>query len=331
MHIILCYIKDHKRALIINVIFISIFSIVFYLYALPFEPIIYAILLSGIVGSFFIVHDFIKYYKKHNELSYLEKRINTGIDNIPLVNSLIEADYQNILRTLYNQSTELISKIDIKHTEMIDYYTLWAHQIKTPIAAMRLLLQSSNTKENKELLIQTLKIEQYIEMVLNYLKIDGSSSDLVLQNYNLLDVVKQSVRKYAYMFIRNNISLELKEIDCTVLTDEKWLAFVIEQILSNSLKYTNSGKISIYLDSSKEKVLIIEDTGIGIAEEDLPRVFEKGFTGYNGRMDKKATGIGLYLCKKILDKLSHEITIESNINEGTTVRIDFSSIDTIIE
>ena len=147
-------------------------------------------------------------------------------------------------------------------------------------------------------------------MVLGYLKIDGTSSDLLLQNYSLLDIVRQSVRKYAYMFIRKNIILELKEMNCTVLTDEKWLVFVIEQILSNALKYTSSGKISIYMEDTEEKLLIIEDTGIGIAEEDLPRVFEKGFTGYNGRMDKKATGIGLYLCKKILDKLSHKITID---------------------
>lgn len=331
MQIILSYIKDHIKSLIINGIFIATFIIVFYLYSIPIEPIVYALILSGFISTFFIIHNFIKYYKMHNELNYLEKRISTGIDNIPLANNLIEADYQNILKTLYNQTTELMSKVDIKHSEMIDYYTLWAHQIKTPIAAMRLILQSDKTEENKELLEQAFKIEQYVEVALSYLKIDGSSSDLVFQNYKLLNIIRQSVRKYAHMFIRKNISLELKEMDCTVLTDEKWLSFVIEQILSNSLKYTRSGKISIRMHESKEKVLIIEDTGIGIAEEDLPRVFEKGFTGYNGRMDKKATGIGLYLCKKILDKLSHKISIESKVNEGTNVEIDLASVETIIE
>lgn len=331
MNIILGYIKDHIKALIINFIFISIFLVVFYLYSLPFETIFYGFLLSAVLGAFFIGFDFNNYYKKHKGLTYIEKHINIGIDNMPLADSLIEADYQNILKKLYEQSTELISKTDIKQSEMIDYYTLWAHQIKTPIAAMRLLLQSDKKEENKELLEQTFKIEQYVEMVLSYLKIDGSYSDLVFQHYKLLNIIRQSVRKYAHMFIRKNISLELIEMDCTVLTDEKWLSFVIEQILSNSLKYTRSGKISIRMHKTKEKVLVIEDTGIGIAEEDLPRVFEKGFTGYNGRMDKKATGIGLYLCKKILDKLSHKITIKSKVNEGTTVEIDLSSINTIIE
>lgn len=331
MNIILGYIKNHIKALIINFIFITIFLVVFYLYSLPFETIFYGFLLSAVVGAFFIGFDFTRYYKKHKGLAYIEKHINIGIDNMPLADNLIEADYQNILKKLYEQSTELISKTDIKQSEMIDYYTLWAHQIKTPIAAMRLLLQSDKKEENKELLEQTFKIEQYVEMVLSYLKIDGSYSDLVFQHYILLNIIRQSVRKYAHMFIRKNISLELIEMDCTVLTDEKWLSFVIEQILSNSLKYTRSGKISISMHETKEKVLVIEDTGIGIAEEDLPRVFEKGFTGYNGRMDKKATGIGLYLCKKILDKLSHKITIKSNVNEGTTVEIDLSSINTIIE
>lgn len=325
------YVKDHRKTIIIDSVFLSIFLMVFSLYSLPLESIAYAFLLSACVGAVFIVYDFVKYYKKHDELWILEKQISTGLDGMPLADNLIEADYQNILRTLNNQSTELISKIDVKHTEMMDYYTLWAHQIKTPIAAIRLLLQSDHAEDNKELLTQTFRIEQYVEMVLGYLKIDGASSDLLLQNYSLLDIARQSVRKCAYMFIRKNIALELKEMDCAVLTDEKWLVFVIEQILSNALKYTSSGKISICMEDAEGKVLVIEDTGIGIAEEDLPRVFEKGFTGYNGRMDKKATGIGLYLCKKILDKLSHEITIESKINVGTTVKIDLSSIKTIIE
>lgn len=331
LRIVLWYIKDHRKTIIIDSVFLSIFLMVFSLYSMPLESIVYAFLLSACVGAVFIVNDFNKYYKKHNELCLLEKQISTGLDKIPSANNLIEADYQNILRTLYHQSTELISQIDIKHTEMIDYYTLWAHQIKTPIAAMRLLLQSDHTEGSKELLTQTFRIEQYVEMVLGYLKIDGASSDLLFQNYSLLDIVRQSVRKYAHMFIRKNIVLELKEMDCTVLTDEKWMVFVIEQILANALKYTPSGKISIYLEDNEGKILVIEDTGIGIADEDLPRVFEKGFTGYNGRMDKKATGIGLYLCKKILDKLGHKITIESKINVGTTVKIDLSSRKTIIE
>lgn len=325
------YLKDHRKIIIVNGLFFFILNIVFYLYSFPLEMNIYVLVLLAIVVGFFSLQDFIVYYRKHIELIAIEKQIEIGLDKIPEASNLIEEDYQGILKALYTQGSELVSKIDIKHTEMVEYYTLWAHQIKTPISAMRLLLQGGNIENNKELLIQAFRIEEYVDMALNYLKIEGSSSDLVIQKHNLIDIVRQSVRKYATLFIRKNIALELKEMDFTVITDEKWLSFVIEQILSNSLKYTQSGKISIYMHPETKGVLVIEDTGIGIAEEDLPRVFEKGFTGYNGRMDKKATGIGLYLCKKILDKLSHKMTIESKINRGTIVQINISSKKTIIE
>lgn len=168
-------------------------------------------------------------------------------------------------------------------------------------------------------------------MVLQYLRLDSSSTDFVLKKYRLEDIVKQAVRKYAKIFIRKKISLNLQELDCEVLTDEKWLVFVVEQLLSNALKYTNKGSISIYMEPQGGKTLVIEDTGIGIAAEDLPRVFEKGFTGYNGRADKKSTGIGLYLCKRILCKLSHTITIESTVGKGTSVKINLDTVNLSVE
>ncbi|AYD39394.1 sensor histidine kinase [Clostridium fermenticellae] len=330
--IILFYIKDNRKTIMAYIIFTTIFVIVFLLYSIQLEPILYAFLLSIIAASVFATHNFITYLKKHKRLYMIQNQTNINLDTLPEYSNSIEYDYQSILKRSYAQTAELISKIDIKQTETIDYYTLWAHQIKTPIAAIRLILQNNEyTEQNKELLEQTFKIEQYVEMVLSYLKIDSSTSDLVLKNYDLLQIIKQVIRKYAHIFIRKNITLDLGEIDCTVLTDEKWLVFVIEQILWNALKYTKRGKISIYMENGEDKILVIKDTGIGIAEEDLPRIFEKGFTGYNGRMDKKATGIGLYLCKKILNKLSHTITITSEIDKGTKVKINLSSVKTIIE
>lgn len=329
--ILLWYIKDNKKLIITCTVFLTIFITIFSLYSITLEPILYALLLSMTITGIFAVCDFIIYFKKHRNLNVLGKNININLDGLSGAKTLIEADYQNILKIFYEQSTKLISDIDIKRTEMIDYYTLWAHQIKTPIAAIKLLLQTEYNEQNRELLEQVFKIEQYVEMVLCYLKIDNSSSDLVIKNYDLMHIIRQVIRKYAPIFIRKNIALDLREINCSVLTDEKWLVFVLEQILWNALKYTKSGKISIYMDDKEKKALVINDTGVGISEEDLPRVFERGFTGYNGRMDKKATGIGLYLCKKILDKLSHTITITSVIDKGTTVKIHLFSEHTIIE
>ena len=148
--------------------------------------------------------------------------------------------------------------------------------------------------------MELFKIEQYVEMVLSYLRMEEMSSDLAFEEYQLDDIVRQAVRKYSQMFILKRIRLDFQPLQRAVLTDEKWLVFVVEQILSNALKYTKEGSISIYLTTYREKLMLaIRDTGIGISREDLPRVFEKGFTGYNGRADKKSTGIGLYLCKRL--------------------------------
>lgn len=325
------YLRSRKEVFGLGFIFYIIFAAVFYLYSLELDALAYAFLLSAWIATVYMVYDFTKYYRKHNHMRNLATQINTNLQELPLTTDLLEADYQDILLAIYDEKTKMISEVDSKQTEMLDYFTLWAHQIKTPIAAMRLLLQSEPGEQYKELLAQIFRIEQYVEMVLGFIKIDNSSSDLMLEKQNLLNLVKQGIRKYAHLFIKKNIVLEFQERDCIVLTDEKWLVFVIEQILSNALKYTNGGKISIYIVDEERKLLVIEDTGIGIAEEDLPRVFEKGFTGYNGRMDKKATGIGLYLCKKILDKLSHTIIITSKVNVGTRVEIDLSSLRTIFE
>lgn len=325
------YLRDKIKNLILYGIFIVIFLGVFSLYNLEKEAIVYVFALCFIVGFIFMAIDFYKNYKKHNKLLILKKQINNSLDAMPGAKGLLEEDYAKVLIELYKLKQDVALQGDMKQSEMMDYYTLWAHQIKTPIAAMRLLLQKSQNEQNKELLEQLFKIEEYVEMVLGYLRIENSSSDLSFKTYNLDTIVKQAVRKYAKIFIRKGIALDFKKIDCNVITDEKWLVFVIEQILSNALKYTSKGSISIYISDEKEKTLIIKDTGIGIAKEDLPRIFEKGFTGYNGRMDKKATGIGLYLCRKILGKLSHKIAIDSEVGVGTMVKIDLSSINTIIE
>ena len=203
--------------------------------------------------------------------------------------------------------------------DMTDYYTLWAHQIKTPIAAMHLLLQEA---PRPELEGELLKIEQYVEMVLGYLRLGSETTDYVFRKYDLDALLRQSLRKYARLFILKKISLDFQETGRTVLTDEKWLAFVLEQLLSNAVKYTpEGGRVRIYGDG---ETLVIADSGIGIQPEDLPRVFEKGFTGFNGREDKKSTGIGLYLCHQVLDRLNHGISISSRPGQGTLVRLDLS-------
>jgi signal transduction histidine kinase len=211
------------------------------------------------------------------------------------------------------------------YNNMIDYYKVWAHQIKTPIAAMRLSLQSEDTEAARKLTADLNRIEDYVEMVLTFLRLDSDSTDYIIREYDLDDMIRTAVRKFSREFILKKLTLDYEPVNYTVLTDEKWLAFVIEQVISNAVKYTAEGSVRIYMD--EPGILCIRDTGIGISPEDLPRIFENGFTGFNGREDKRASGIGLYLCKRIMDNLSHAITAESQPGRGTTIMLDLRTAE----
>lgn len=325
--VIVSYFRFHLKEIILMCLLVATFALVFSLYNLPVEPVLYAVILSlNIVIIYFCV-DFFQYYSRHKVLQDLKSSVTLNMDKFPEPKDLIAKDYTDLISMLHKNNIQIAYEKDVSRANLVDYYTLWAHQIKTPIAAMGLILQSEESEQNSELSMELFKIEQYVEFVLQYLRLESISSDLVLKKYSLDDIVKQAVRKYARMFIRKKIKLNFEELNCEVLTDEKWLLFVIEQILSNGLKYTKEGIISIYMEKSSEKILVIEDTGIGIEKEDLRRIFERGFTGYNGRWDKKSTGLGLYLCKQILTKLSHSITIESQVDKGTKVKINLETIE----
>lgn len=325
--VLVSYLKQHLSAFLGLGMAMLIFAGVFSLYTLPVEAVAYASVLTMaafcIIGSIRFVH----FYNRHRLLCGMRKKVMLSILDLPAPHGKIEEDYQLLLQILDRSKTDILSENDRSITDMTDYYTLWAHQIKTPIAAMSLLLQREESEANSELAEQLFKIQQYVEMVLQYLRMEGPASDLVIKSYPLDGIVRQAVRKTARLFIRKKIRLDLSELDCMVLTDEKWLCFVLEQLLSNALKYTPEGSVSISLDDSLPKTLIIRDTGIGIRPEDLPRVFEKGYTGDNGRTGQQSTGIGLYLCRKVLHKLSHTIAIESELGVGTAVKIGLESCE----
>ena len=314
------YIKFHRKAIGMYFLFAVIFAIVFALWKLPVIPVLYGTVLGLFAAVIILSRDYIRFREKHFQLQSMVEEIKVTDSHFPEADGRIEVDYQEVLRSLYEEKQEITNQMNHQYTDMMEYYTTWVHQIKTPIAAMRLRLQGEDSDSSRDLLEELQRIEQYVEMVLTYLRLDSGSTDYVLKKYDLDDIIRQAVRKYASQFIRKKIRLIYEPLSCEVLTDEKWLLFVIEQVLSNALKYTRSGEISITLEVPK--TLCIRDTGIGIAPEDLPRIFENGFTGYNGRSDKKASGIGLYLCRRICRRLNHKIIITSKVDVGTEVRID---------
>ncbi|WP_426350250.1 sensor histidine kinase [Alloiococcus sp. CFN-8] len=322
------YVRMRIKGVILFVIFSAIFSVVFYLYQLPLTAVGYGVIICLLVGLIFILWDFRDFIKRHNELERAQKEVSLYLDSLPRGRNLIEEDYRKLVNNLFEDKRASEEEKEERYREMIDYYTLWAHQIKTPIAAMRLILQGEEKEESRELLSELFKIEQYVEMVLCYLRLDSDNSDFVIKEQALDPIIRQAIRRYAPQFIRKKLTVEYEGTDARVITDEKWLLFVLEQVLSNAIKYTNKGRIRVYM---MDKILVVEDTGIGIKEEDIPRIFEKGFTGYNGRSYKKATGIGLYLSKRICKKLSHKISVESKLSMGTRIFIDLSSMSLEVE
>ncbi len=316
------FLKSRIKEIVLWAIICAIFFVVFWCYKIPFRAMIYAAGLSGFFLLIAGIADYIRFVKLHSTLRKIEDEILFSSDNLPETSDKIHEDYTALVRKLSDENRRLRNESEQTYTDMTDYYTLWAHQIKTPIAAMELILQQNDGEEFRELHDNLGKIESYVEMVLCYLRLSSEYSDLVIRECDLDEITRQSVRKFSRMFIRKKLSLDYEPLNTRVLTDEKWLSFVIEQVLSNAVKYTSSGGVRIYLE--RPLTLCIEDSGIGIAPEDLPRIFDKGSTGLNGRLDKKASGMGLYLCRKICTKLGHKISAESDEN-GTVIRIDLST------
>ena len=326
MEILKSYLKKNIKVYILFVVFIAIFFIMFYLYNLPLEALIYTgsfCFLAALVASF---SDFVNYRESYKKLKFLEKNILNDLEDLPKSLDIRIDYYHKIIEKLYEELEKLTQENRQKNTDMVDYYSMWVHQIKTPIAAMNFLLD--NEEVDQKILQQELfKIERYVEMVLTYIRLDSISSDYVITKINLDEVVKESVKKYATIFINKKIKLNYVSHETMVISDKKWLSFAFEQILGNSVKYSSAGG-EITIETCENK-LIIEDNGMGIKEEDLPRIFEKGFTGFNGRYEKKSSGLGLYLCKKTLDKLGHHIEISSKVGEGTRIEITFPKEDTL--
>ena len=245
------------------------------------------------------------------------------------VQSAIEALLLEKVQKLEVKEQERTTLERERYNDLMDYYTLWAHQIKTPIAASSLLVQDLEEQDTKKQLGQELfKIESYVNLVLQYLRLESFHDDLVLNKENLEDLVKEVVKKYAIFFIQKGLTLNLHDLNRTIVTDKKWFMIILEQVLSNSLKYTQTGGIEIYCQGD---TLYLKDTGLGIKDSDILRVFERGFSGYNGRLTHQSSGLGLYLSKKIANQLGNSLALESQVGEGTTVKIGLAEKRLVIE
>ncbi len=315
------YILNNTKLICFFLFSFLIFTVMFILYKIPIGAIIYPAILCFSIGLVFIIFDYIKKYQVHRQLLEIKQLDAKLIANMPNTNNIIERDYQIIIQTLKQKIYDLETTKNKQYSDMIDYYTLWAHQIKTPITSMKLALKSptSNAKNNFQTNLH--RIEQYVDMVLAFMRLNSEYSDYIFKEYSLDDIAKTCIKKFSHDFISKKIKLDYATINKLIITDKKWFSLIIEQLLSNALKYTKNGSIKIYF--SNDNTLCIEDTGIGIKPEDIPRIFDKGYTGYNGHNIRHSSGIGLYICKRICNDLKIKINVKSQYNVGTSIYLTF--------
>lgn len=335
------FIKQNYIWILMIVTMSCIHLLYMYLIGARKQDVVYAAVLDAILLLITVLVGFFRYSSKVKALSNALKRPVEEQAQLPEATDDVEILYHRLLENQSIARSESESSAAIRQSQMRDYYSMWVHQIKTPISAMKLLLEAEREElgqlmcddEQSQCLLsdnmnsfedELFRIEEYVSMALQYQRVSSTENDFVLEKVSVDGVIRDTIKKYAKIMIRRHIGMNYSGTVQEVYTDGKWLAFMLEQILSNAIKYTPQGFVTIETAEEKDRFFItIKDTGIGIKAEDLPRVFEKGYTGYNGHADKKATGIGLYLCRQMADKLGHTIRMESEIGKGTKVWIGF--------
>lgn len=312
------YIRSKAGLMALLALCAGLFALVLSLYDLPAEAAGYGALLCLAAVLIFAAADLGRWRRRMAALESIRGQAALALYLLPEPVGDVERTYQELLQELDEERRAAVSASDARRRETIDYYTMWVHQIKTPIAAMGLMLQGDESERGREMAAELFRVERYVELVLSYLRLGGESTDYLIREYPLDPILRNAARKYAPLFIRGKVSLDLRETGLRALTDEKWLQLVVEQLLSNAVKYAPRGHVKVWSEGER---LFIEDDGVGIAREDLPRVFDRGFTGCNGRMDKRSTGIGLYLSRQVCRRLGHTLTIDSELGRGTRVTI----------
>lgn len=294
---------------------------VYGLYGYPWGVAGYTALLMGAAGLGFAIFDFVRFAAQYSMLEKLPGRFPLG--PLPEPGDLLEEQYTAVIEALEEERLRVVNRADGRRRDAEEYYTLWVHQIKTPIAATRLLLQSGGAGggESAALEQELYRIEQYVEMVLQYQRLHSMQGDLLLKEHTLASLVNKAARGCAPLFIYKNLPLQAEGVQGSIVTDEKWFCFVLEQLLTNAAKYTAKGHVAVYTQGHR---LVVEDTGSGIPPEDVARVFERGFTGAAGRAERSSTGIGLYLSREILRRLGFSIRLESEPHKGTRVILELA-------
>ena len=319
MNNVIRYLWSYRKVLLTDLGLFILLAITFYLYDLPRDVVFLILIMWSFLLLVIGILNYIFFKKRMNILRELDEENIPSTDLMP--GDSIEKEYGRLLNELYERKRAASEKEEIKYTDTVDYFTIWAHQIKTPIAALSLITENMDDDDTRSSVQSELTdIEDYVDMVLNYLRLDSELNDLVFDQVDIDKVIKDVIRKFKTQFIMKGIGIRFEPKGMKVGTDEKWIRFILGQLMSNALKYSNGGTITI---TTEGNIVTIEDQGIGISAEDLPRVFEKGYTGHTGRRFEKSTGIGLFLVKNACDMIGADIRLESEKGVGTKAILKF--------
>lgn len=318
------FIKSQWPAFVILCLAAAIFSVINILGKAPSADIDYGLFLLFFLAVCLLFANYVNYRKRVKKLLRECENLSLLHSDLPKAHDYESKCYGDMIDKLHRHVDLTVKKMNEDYVNQIEYYSMWVHQIKTPIAALRLMVQSdANIKDKLAWQTELFKIEQYVSMVLMYLRLSDLAEDMIFQKVDVRSVVNSCVKKYSTVFIYKKLSVSIEDFSMETVSDAKWLAVIIEQFLSNSLKYTPKG--TIYFECEKNddgrQALVIRDEGIGIRREDIPRIFDKGYTGYNGRIFEKSTGIGLYMAKKAADHLGIQFHVTSEVGRGTKVVI----------
>ncbi|GAA0085933.1 sensor histidine kinase [Clostridium sp. CTA-7] len=323
------YLKSKTGTIFLNIIGVIALSIFLLSIGNEFKAVM-IIVLSWITVLF--MYCIISYRKRKDYFELIEKSVSK-IDKKYLISEVLEVPpffeaepYYYLLKKSSKSMREEINKEKLRLKDYKEYIEQWIHEVKTPISLIKLMEENNRTAKSSAILMQLEEIDRYVEQALFYARSEEVDKDYLIKEISLKDCVNSVITRNKQGFILNDINLEIDNIDKEVYCDSKWLEFILNQIIVNSIKYRNdkNPEVKVYVSDIKNGIkLIVEDNGIGIPSDELERVFEKGFTGNIGRLNSKSTGIGLYLCKKLCDKLGLLIDIESEINSYTKVSITF--------
>ena len=325
--------SEFLKEKIINFITITLVIITIEIFLMPYyiNTLIKIYIPISILFSYLLIV-FIEYLKKKNFYNNLTKNLEK-LDKKYLIPEIIDkADFLegkiliNTLKEIEKSMAEHVNEYKFANEEYKEYIELWIHEIKTPIAVSKMIVENNPSEITKNINEEIEKVEYFVEQALFYARSNNVEKDYIIKPMNLQKIINSVILKNKRSFISKKIKLNIHDVDKEVYSDSKWMAFILNQIIINSIKYSKKDKAEIEIFSEEYKdntVLYIKDNGIGIESDNLPRVFEKGFTGENGRKINKSTGIGLYLCKKLCDKLGQNIEINSVLNMETVVKIYF--------